>query len=103
MKELKQQSSEIVLATELVGEFATIICQREQDRFENWLDRARAETAPHAIRGFAQSLQQYQQAVQAAITLEWRNGQVNRLKTLKRQMYGRTKFDLLRARLLHAA
>lgn len=106
VKELKQ-SSEIVLATELVGEFATIIRQRERNRFVNWLERARAETAPKDIRGFAQSLEKDQQAVQTAIGLEWSNGQVegqiNRLKTLKRQMYGRAKFDLLRARFLYVA
>lgn len=106
VEELKQ-SPEIVLATELIGEFATIIRQRELDRFKNWLERARAGTAPKDIRGFAQSLQQDQKAVEAAISLEWSNGQVegqvNRLKTLKRQMYGRAKFDLLRARFLYAA
>ena len=44
-------------------------------------------------------------AVRAGLTLEWSNGQtegqVNRLKTLKRQMYGRAGFVLLRQRLLH--
>jgi len=33
----------------------------------------------------------------------WREGQVNRLKVLKRGMYGRASFDLLRQRVLHAA
>jgi transposase len=45
--------------------------------------------------------------VKAALTLEWSNGQteghINRLKLLKRQMYGRAGFDLLRCRLLQAA
>jgi len=44
--------------------------------------------------------------VEAALTLKWSNGQVegqvNKLKTIKRQMDGRAKFDLLRARGLHA-
>ena len=47
------------------------------------------------------------EAVKAALECEWSNGQVegqvNRLKLVKRQMYGRAKFDLLRARVLHAA
>ena len=46
-------------------------------------------------------------AVRAALTHSWSNGptegHVNRLKLLKRQMYGRAKFDLLRSRVLHAA
>ena len=47
------------------------------------------------------------EAVRAGLTLEWINGrtegQINRLKTLKRQMYGRAGFVLLRQRLLHSA
>ena len=46
-------------------------------------------------------------AVQAAVTQRWSNGpvegHVNRLKTIKRQMYGRAGFVLLRARVLNAA
>lgn len=46
-------------------------------------------------------------AVRAALTLPYSNGQtegqVNKLKSLKRQMYGRANFDLLRKRVLHAA
>ena len=45
-------------------------------------------------------------AVQAAIETQWSNGQVegqvNRLKTIKRLLYGRAKFDLLRAKVLFA-
>ena len=47
------------------------------------------------------------QAVRAAIAEPWSNGQVegqiNRLKLIKRQMFGRAKFDLLRQRVLHGA
>jgi len=46
-------------------------------------------------------------AVEAGLSLEWSNGQtegqVNKLKLLKRQMYGRANFDLLRRRVLRAA
>ena len=45
--------------------------------------------------------------MRAALEMEWSSGQtegqINRLKMLKRQMYGRAKFDLLRLRVLHAA
>ncbi len=58
------------------------------------------------LRGFAKGLQADKAAVRAALSLEWSNGQVegqiNRLKLIKRQMYGRAKFDLLRQRFLHA-
>lgn len=56
--------------------------------------------------GFALRLGEDYEAVKAGVTLEWSNGQVegqiNRLKILKRQMYGRAKFDLLSQRVLLA-
>jgi len=56
---------------------------------------------------FATKLQQDAEAVLAALTLPYSQGQtegqVNRLKLLKRSMYGRAKFDLLRGRALYAA
>jgi len=58
------------------------------------------------IRQFALKIRQDEAAVQAGCTLAWSNvqteGQVTRLKLLKRQMYGRAKFDLLRHRALAA-
>ncbi len=54
---------------------------------------------------FVNGLEQDLAAVLAALSLEWSNGpvegHVNRLKLVKRQMYGRATFDLLRARILH--
>lgn len=59
------------------------------------------------LAGFAASLGRDQEAVQAALDLPWTTspveGQVNRIKTIKRSMYGRAGFDLLRARVLNAA
>lgn len=56
---------------------------------------------------FAAGLRLDGEAVVAALSSEWSNGQtegqINRLKMIKRQMYGRANFDLLRARALHAA
>jgi transposase len=53
---------------------------------------------------FAQSLEQDLEAVRAALELPWSNGQtegqINRLKAIKRQMYGRAGFELLRARVM---
>ena len=58
------------------------------------------------MRSFARGLRQDEAAVRAALTLDWSNGpvegRVNRLKSIKRSMYGRARFDLLRARVLHA-
>ena len=71
-----------------------------------WLAEARACSAP-AIQTFAAGLEQDGAAVRAALTQPWSSGQaegqVNRLKLLKRQSYGRASFDLLRRRVLLAA
>ena len=77
--------------------------ERDADGLAPWLDRARAT----GLRGSAQGLLSDVDAVRAALSLPWSNGpaegQINRLKLLKRQMYGRAKLDLLRSRVLHAA
>jgi transposase len=53
---------------------------------------------------FVRTVKQDLSAVEAAVTEKWSNGpvegQINRLKALKRQMYGRTGVELLRARVL---
>jgi transposase len=58
------------------------------------------------LQSFAAGLRQDESAVAAALTEAWSNGpvegQVNRLKTIKRQMYGRAGFELLRARVRKA-
>ena len=63
--------------------------------------------APRGNCKASQGLQDDHAAVQAAVALDWSNGQVegqtNRLKTLKRQMYGRANLDLLGQRFLLAA
>lgn len=65
---------------------------------------AAAETA---LKGFVVNLRRDLSAVQAALDLPWTTspaeGQISRLKMLKRTMYGRAGFNLLRARVLHAA
>jgi hypothetical protein len=73
-----------------------------------WMDRAQA-TGIRSLQNFVGRLRLDVLAVEAAVIERWSNGpvegQVNRLKTLKRQMYGRAGVELLRARLipLHAA
>ena len=69
------------------------------------LDWVRTKTT--GLRGFAEGLSRDIDAVRAALAYQWSNGptegHVNRLKLLKRQMYGHAKFDLLRSCVLHAA
>ncbi len=57
------------------------------------------------LQSFATRIDQDYAAVRAALETQWSNGQtegqINRLKLLKRQMYGRANFDLLRQRVLY--
>jgi len=65
------------------------------------------DAAGTLLASFAASMRRDLPAVQAALDLPWTTspaeGQINRIKTIKRSMYGRAGFQLLRARVLHAA
>ena len=69
----------------------------------SWIERALSSSTAE-LQSFAKGLQQDLAAVAAGISLPWSNGQtegqVNRLKLIKRTMYGRAGFDLLRQRIL---
>jgi hypothetical protein len=90
----------------LATEFAEMVRKESERPLAEWLGRA-ARSAAAELRGFADGLRQDEAALEAALTAPWSNGpvegQVNRLKTIKRQMYGRAGFRLLRARVLHAS
>jgi transposase len=84
-----------------------MIRREREAALEGWLVRAGGDGMSSELRGFAAALRQDQAAVEAAMQEPWSNGPVegciNRLKTIKRQMYGRASFDLLRRRVLHFA
>jgi transposase len=81
---------------------------REQDvpGWYAWLHGLEISGMPE-LQAVARSMQQDRAAIEAAVREHWSNGQVegsvNRLKTIKRTMYGRAGFDLLKVRVLHAA
>src|SRR5215212_7806986 len=81
----------------------TIVRDRKAGELERWL----ADAAESELRSFADGLRQDEAAVRAALRLPWSNGQtegqITRLKLIKRQTFGRAKHDLLRARVLQAA
>jgi transposase len=89
---------------ELTQQFKTMVQQRQASALDPWLE-ACASSQVSDLQTFAAGLTQDYAAVRAALELPWSNGQteghINRLKLLKRQMYGRAKLDLLRLRLLH--
>jgi transposase len=102
--ELISRSPEITAAFAFGQSFARMLRQRAGQEFEAWLPRALRSPVAE-LRHFAAGLRRDYQAVEAALTLPWSNGQtegqVGRLKMIKRQMYGRAKFDLLKQRVLH--
>jgi len=89
-----------------VAAFAAVLREHDVDGLYTWLRRAE-ESGIKEIQAIARGLWLDRDAVTAAVATSWSNGpvegQVNRLKTTKRAMYGRAKFDLLRQRMLHAA
>jgi transposase len=88
---------------QLARGFFRIVRQQEPPSLIPWI----AEAKQTALTGFATRLERDLEAAQAALTLPWNQGhvegQVHRLKLIKRQMYGRAGFELLRLRVLHHA
>jgi len=103
---LLERSSEIHAATHWAREFAAMVRGESCETLDSWIQRAWAPTVPRELRTFATGLKSDFDAVNAGLTTVWSNGllegQVNRLKLIKRQMYGRANFDLLRQRVLYA-
>ena len=100
---LKRQCPGFAAMRELVLGFRTILRVGKLATLQNWMERAQ-KTGIHALDRFVRTSKQDLRAVEATVTEPWSNGpvegQINRLKTLKRQMYGRAAVELLRARLL---
>lgn len=99
-------SPEVGRAQQLALSFVEVVKERKTDGLRGWLVEAQRSEAAEFMT-FANGLTADLQAVRAALESEWSQGQVegqvHRLKLVKRQMYGRGKPDLLRARVLHAA
>lgn len=103
LNQLRAENSTITTATDLAEEFLMMLRRREGDRFPAWLDAAETSSVDE-LKRFAGKLRTDHDAVQAGLTLRQSNGQtegqVNRLKLVKRQAYGRANVDLLRKRVL---
>ena len=79
--------------------------ERQGESLDDWLKRAKA-CQVRELTSFVNGIRRDYTAVRAACCLPWSNGivegHVNRLKFLKRQMFGRAHLDLLRVKVLHA-
>ncbi len=93
----------LVDARNLVERFQAMIRTKAGVGLDSWIEHAGVSLIAPLARGVAKDVA----AIRAAITEPWSNGQtegqITRLKLVKRQMYGRAKLDLLEARLIGAA
>ena len=101
---LQGLEGEITEAIRLTQDFADLVRHGKPDQLDTWLERA-AASCLQAFKSFANGLRADYDAVKAGITLPWSTGpvegQINRLKMLKRQMFGRANIDLLKLRVLY--
>jgi transposase len=105
LAQITARCEELKVTRALVREFADMLCHRHGERLEAWATHA--ESSPVSeLRGFAKGLRKDWAAVTAGLTVPYSSGavegHVNRIKMIKRQMYGRAKPDLLRKRVLLA-
>ena len=106
LTQLCEADDEIAQASVLIEDFTTMLRERGGERFDAWLDRVEKQGVSE-LQSFANGLKKDYDAVKAGLTLEWSQGQVegqvHRLKLIKRQMYGRGSFNILRKRVLQRA
>ncbi|MGI3224180.1 transposase [Streptomyces sp. GTA36] len=103
LEAVRSACPEIALACDLAREFTDMLRDRRGHLLRDWIQKAELG-GPEAIGIFADSIRQDLHAVTADLTLPYSSGilerHVNRIKTIKRQMYGRASFALLRSRVL---
>ncbi|MFI7194016.1 ISL3 family transposase [Nocardia nova] len=96
-------SPDLAALTGHVRAFAEIMTKRRGRDLEQWMAAVDTDDQP-ALHSFVRGLRRDQDAVTAGLTMKWSSGtvegHVNRIKMLKRQMFGRAKTDLLRKRIL---
>lgn len=102
---LRSLHAEVNLAYELVQQFTHLLRTRTGERLDEWLRRVKASQI-RELQSFLTGVKQDKAAVVAGLTLPQNSGvvegHVNKLKLIKRMMYGRAKFPLLRQRVLCA-
>ena len=98
-----QASPTLKKAYDLVQDFLSMVHKREGARLDGWLEKI-AKSGLAELESFASGIEKDKEAVRAGLTWPINNGQVEgqvtKLKLIKRQMYGRAAFDVLRQRVL---
>lgn len=104
LHQLRQASPDLEVTYQLVEAFLHMVRERTGEQLDAWLTQVEASHL-QAFRTFATGVQNDKEAVLAGLTLPWSNGplegHINRLKLIKRSMYGRAEFDLLKIRVLY--
>lgn len=100
---LKKKSPDIEIAHQLVQRFKLLMLKKSGNLLKGWINQA-MKCPIHELRAFSKGLLTDFKAIKNAFSLKWSNGpvegQINKLKTIKRQMYGRAGFSLLRKRII---
>jgi transposase len=103
---LCQADPSIAQTAQVTAAFCQMLRTRQGEQLDDWIKQAKESGIPELSR-FAKSLLKDYDAVKAGLTLEWSQGQtegqIQRLKVLKRQMFGRASFPVLRQRVLRRA
>ncbi|MDA7716901.1 ISL3 family transposase [bacterium] len=103
IQKLCVKSEELATTLTLTRIFKRMMKEKEEGNLDNWIESA-IDSNVKEIQSFAMGLKSDYKAVKNAIALSWSNGpvegNVNKLKTIKRQMYGRGSFQLLKKRLI---
>ncbi|MFJ4206716.1 ISL3 family transposase [Streptomyces sviceus] len=105
LKTVRAQCPELDALTRHVRSFAVMLTDHQGERLPDWLHAVRQDDLP-SLRTLAAGIDRDLDAVTAGLTLSWSSGavegHVNRIKMLKRQMFGPADFQLLRKRVLLA-
>src|SRR6266516_2790831 len=106
LTQLCEREAKFVLLHQLAQAFMSLLHGQTDAGLTPWFKEVQKSQIPELI-SFAKGLQRDEVAVRAGLSLKWSQGPVegaiNRIKLIKRSMYGRAKFDLLRTRVLCAA
>jgi transposase len=104
VEQLRQLYPATIKVEELAHSFQEIVKQRESAKLDEWLE-AVEQSAIVEFKGFADGLRREKDSVMAALKYPWSTspveGHINKLKMIKRQMFGRAKLDLLKARVIN--
>ncbi len=104
LKLLNKTQPEIDRTVKQIKEFQEILKSGNETDYEEWKAKVKQEKTASEMRNFVIRLEKDGSSIRGAIRTDWSNGQVkgqvNRLKLIKRQMYGRASFEVLKAKVL---